>query len=301
MPRLPALLIVCLLLPRGAFALGSIGGDWTTGEGYRGWDVKGDTDFDEKGTWGGSASYAYAHSNTSTESRSNQVTGSINHVIDEQWNSKFGATAWEDTINNVKYIGPNFGITITKYASEDAVGESYRIAFDNDLYLYKAYESSSPRTIKVARRSVVIPADQGDVSLEQWHPTLTFEKPVCKPWILPWVAVSHSFYSKNPDLIEERAGRPNFSSSVGSLNGMVGGLFNNTAQAGLDFKLPAHIRLSFTLGTEQQATDNTWSTTQGISATALFFDHWHANLAWNRSIQDGVVQDLYTAGSAWWF
>jgi len=288
------------LFPRLAGASGSIGGDWTTGNGYRGFDVKGDIDLDSKGDWNGAASYAYAHSKVGTESRSNQFTVGINHVMDEQWSSRFGFTGWEDTLNEVKYAGPSFGITYTEYDSPEADSESYRVAFDNDFFLYKADQSSAARRVKVGNAFVVIPANQGDVSLGQWHPSMLFEKPV-QPWLIPWAAISHSFYSKNPSLIEDRAGRPAFSSSSGALNGLVGGLFNNTGQLGVDFKLPAHLRLSLSLGVEQQASDNTWSTTQNAGLTGLFFDHWRAKVSWSRSIQNGLASDLVTAGSSWLF
>lgn len=295
-----ALAALCSV-PKAALALGSFGGDWTTGNGYRGWDVKGDTDFDKDGKWGGSASYAYAHSNTGTESRSNQFTAGINHTLDEQWGSRASFTGWEDTINDVQYVGPSFGFTLTRYADPEAVDESYKIAFDNDLFLYKAQTPSS-RLIRFRRRLALTSPSLGSASMGEWRPQLNFEKPLpFAPKVIPWTTVSHYFYTKNPDIIEQRAGQPRFSAYSNSVSGLANGLFNNTATVGVDVKLPAHLRLSVALGVEQQATDNTWSTTQSAGITGLFFDHWHANLSWNRTIQDGLPQDLVTAGSAWWF
>lgn len=86
------------------------------------------------------------------------------------------------------------------------------------------------------------------------------------------------------------------------MNGLVGGLFLNSGQIGLDAVLPWNMRLRGNLGLQQLAVDNSWATTQGITFTGLLFDRRiKANLAWNRSIQDGVRQDLYTVGLTYLF
>jgi hypothetical protein len=284
-----------------------LGGDWTTGRGYRGFDVKGGLDLDERGDWEADAAFAYAHSNSGTESRSRQATLALVHTLDDHWTSRAGMTGWRDSLNNVQYFGPSAGITYAAFDRPDdrvegARGKQWlRVSFDADLYVYQAGQTNL-RTIKISRtKTAVVPASPGTVSLAQWHPYLLVERPFAGESLTPWVQVGHDFYSKNPSIIEARSGRPQYSSSAGSLNGLVGGLLDTTGEVGLNLALPARFKATASLGVERQAADNHWATTQGAGLSRVFWDRLKLGGSWARSIQDGLAQDLVSGGLTWFF
>ncbi len=101
----------------------------------------------------------------------------------------------------------------------------------------------------------MVPGAPGSVSLGQWHPYILVEKPTFGGAATPWVEVGRDFYSKNPGIIEARAGQPQFS-SAGSLNGLVGGLLYTTGVVGLNLALPAHLKATASFGLEQESSDN---------------------------------------------
>ena len=286
-----------------------LGGDWTTGSGYRGFDVKGGLNLDAQGAWEGDATYAYAHSRTGTESRSNQLTLILAHIVDDRCSTRASMTGWRDTLNDVQYFGPSFGITYAAFDRPDdrvqgARGAQWlRVSLDSDLFVYQAGQTISPKVIKVSRtETAVIPAGQGSVSLAQWHPSFLVERPLMQEKLTPWVRISHDFYSKNPNDIEARAGQPQFSASANSLNGLVGGLLIATGEIGLSVALPAHLKLTASIGLEQEASDNKWATSQNAGLSGLYLDRrCRIGVSWARSIQDGVVQDLLTTGLSWFF
>ena len=284
-----------------------LGGDWTTGRGYRGFDVKGGVNLDERGDWETDASFAYAHSNTGTESRSRQATVALVHTLDDHWSSRASMTGWRDSLNNVQYFGPSAGITYAAFDRPDdrvegAHGKQWlRVSFDADLFVYQAGQTSL-RTIKISRtKSATVPAAQGTVSLAQWHPYLLVERPLANESVTPWVEIGHDFYSKNPAIIEARSGNPNFSSSAGSLNGLVGGLLYTTGSVGLNLSLPLHLKATASLGVEQESSNNQWATTQGAGLSSMFWEHIKIGASWARSIQDSVPTDLVSGGVTWLF
>lgn len=307
--RAGALLAILLAAAPAARADTFLGGDWTTGRNYRGFDVRGGVDLDAHGDWEADGEFAYAHSKTGTESRSRQATLTLVHTLDDHWSSRGGMTGWRDSLNDIQYFGPSFGVTYTAFAPsrEEGGDESHgpdtlRVSLDSDLFVYQAGQTTSPRVISLSRsQTVVIPAGQGEVSLAQWHPYVLVEKPLAGGRVTPWVELAHSFYSKSPGLIEQRAGRPQFSSSSGSLDGLVGGLLQNTGVIGTNLKLGAGLKLTASLGAEQQATDNSWSVTQGAGLSETIADSAKLGVSWARSIQDGVPQDLTTFSAAWFF
>jgi hypothetical protein len=279
-----------------AFADYSFDGTFTTGQGYRGYQMETFADLDGGANWNGNLTYAYAHSEVGTPSLSRQITAGFTHVMDGEWKSRASFTGWYDNINDVWYVGPSAGLTYTDYeGSGDDKVEVFRSSFDNNLYIYQAEETKNPRTIKISRKvTETIPAGQGGVSDGQWQPTLEVEKPFWGKFMTPSVTASHYFYTRNPVVIEQRAGQPNFSSSANSLNGLVGGFFNNSFVAGLKFELPATIMIKGSLGTEQLSSDNTWSTTQSLKVYASPMDKIDLSAGWSRSISDGVPQDLFS-------
>ncbi|MFI5349572.1 MAG: hypothetical protein ACHQ2Z_08520 [Elusimicrobiota bacterium] len=270
--------------------------------------MKGGMDLDERGDWEGDAAFAYAHSNSGTESRSRQLTLAFTHIMDDHWTSRASATGWRDSINDVQYFGPSFGITYSAFDQPDealkgAGGKDWlRVSFDAEFFVYQAAQTTAARVIRISRTSsTVIPAGQGGVSLAQWHPFLMVERPLADGKIVPWGQVGHDFYSKNPSVIEARSGRPQFSASAGSLNGLVGGLLETTVSAGLNLTLPAKVKATGSFGLEKQSTDGHWSTTQSAGLSRLFWDRCKLSASWSRSIQDGVPQDLVTAGGTLFF
>ena len=291
-----------------ARADGFLGGDWTSGRQYRGFDVKGGLDLDARGDWEADATFAYAHSNSGTESRSRQATLAFAHVMDDHWSSRAGVTGWRDSLNDVQYFGPSFGITYAAFdrpddSVEGARGKEWlRVSFDADFFVYQAAQTTAAKIIKISRTSsAVIPAGQGGVSLAQWHPYVLVERPLADGRIVPWGSIGHDFYSKNPSVIEARSGTPQFSASAGSLNGLVGGLLETTVSAGLNLTLPAKLKATASFGLEKQSTDGHWATTQGAGLSRLFWDRCKLSASWARSIQDGVPQDLVTAGGSLYF
>jgi hypothetical protein len=311
-------LAASLLLPAAsARADASLGGDFTTGQGYRGYDAKGDLDLDPKGIYSINALYSHVHSTVGTETKSNQGVLGLDHAVEDDWDFRASLTGWKDDISDVKYVGPSFGFSYTLYRDDgsrnelrpsrtgadgerDSADRALVVVYNSDLFFYQTGVNASSETIteKSGRttKKIAVPALDSIVSLFQFHPTLEFDIPLFGGKVTPSISAGHYFYSKDPGLIEQRAGEPYFASSAGGLNGLVGGLFLNNGQVALDLRLPWDIKLRGTLGAEQSASDNTWSTTQGAALTDVFFDRVKASLSWARSIQDGVPQDLFTGG-----
>lgn len=293
-----------LLGVRAARADTFLGGDWTTGSGYRGFDVKGGVSLDQAAAWEADATFSSAHSYSGTESRSRELVVTLVHEADAAWTTRAGVTGWRDNLNDVDYFGPSYGFTYTAYddpSSKDKE-ETWSASFDNDLFVYKADETTSPKTVRLTRRvSIVIPGNQSAVTLAQWHPYAHLEVPFAGGAVTPSIDGGHMFYSKTPSEIEARAGRPNFSASAGSLNGLVGGLQSNTVSAGLSLKLPYGIRLNGSLGVQQSATDDSWATTQSASLSHYLGEDLKVSAAWNRSIQSGASQDLFGGGATYFF
>ncbi len=298
------LAVVLALAAPAARADDFLGGDWTTGNSYRGFDVKGGVSLDAKAEWEADATYSSAHSRSGTESRSRELVATLVHEADEAWTSRFGVTGWRDNLNDVDYFGPSYGFTYTAFddpASKDK-NETWSASFDNDMFVYKADETTAPKTIKLTRKiSIVIPPDQSAVTLAQWHPYVHLEAPVFAGAVTPSVDYGHYFYSKNPALIEARTGRPNFSASANSLNGLVGGLNSDSASAGISVKLPLSVRVNGSFGAARSATDNSWATTQGAGVSVYLGDHVKPSASWSRTIQSGVSSDLVTGGATFYF
>jgi hypothetical protein len=281
-----------------------LGGDWTTGDGYRGFDVKAGVNLDSRGDWEGGATYAYDHSYAGTESRARELSLGVVHRMDAAWSSRFSLTGWRDNLNDVDYVGPSFGFTYVRYDDPSSPDRRARlkVSFDSDLFDFIANETTAPKTIRLTRTSTAtIAGDQSSVSVAQWHPYFTVELPLDGGRVSPWILVGHDFYSKNPELIEERAGRPQFSTSANSLNGLVGGLVQNTDEVGINVRLPWRLRATASLGVEQIATDNTWATTQSAGLSGWAGEHLKLAVSWSRSIQDGVPQELLNGGLTWFF
>lgn len=311
-----ALLVLAAAASR-ASADASAGAEYTTGADYRGWDAKASLDLDDKGTNSLSAEYARVHSTAGTETKSNQVVVGLTHATADDWQLRTEFTGWKDDVSGVRYAGPSIGYNYSIYSDESALAEDksdklrhsgepdWIVDFNTDLFYYQSAVNSSSSTITLGRgksaQRVVVPPTSGAVELLQLHPNLEVDKPLFGARVTPSITVGHYFYSKDPDLIEQRAGQPLFASSAGNLSGLVGGLMLNNGQLGLEVRLPWTLKVQGTLGLEQLATDHTWSTTQGATLTATLFDRAKALVAWSRSIQGGVAQDLMTGGLTWLF
>lgn len=303
MPRNPRRLfrlfaaLACAAAPAaGANAL-SLTGNYTTGSQYRGYEARTGLDFGADKEWGLNASYAQSHSTHDGESRTRQVTAGLSHDMDDNWSSRVDLIGWRDFINAVEYAGPSASFAYTALGDERGGGdELFRTSFNADLFAMRADETTAPKTVVVKRKATVLPPQEGNVTLAQWHPSFEVEKPFWKGSVIPRLSFGHFFYSKNPTLIEARAGRPRFASSAGSINGLVGGTPKNDAKAGITFLLPGHIDLDGSLGVQQLATDNTWAATQAVSLSQKYMKRLRVEAAWSRTIQSGQVQDLYTGG-----
>lgn len=276
----------------------SLGADYTTGQGYRGYDAKGSYDLDPKGVDSLSAQYAYVHSTVGTPTVSNQVTVGQTHTVEDVWLFRSSLTAWKDNVSEVWYAGPSLDYNYTLKGERD--DKILIVDFNTDLFYYMTGVARSSSTITQGRgksaKTFVVPPGTGSVELFQLHPNLEFDVPLLNGVVTPSIGVGHYFYSKDPELIEQRAGQPIFAGSSAGMSSMVGGLFLNSGQLGVAVKLPWSLKLSGTLGVEQLATDHTWSTVQGVTLTDFPLDALKLSLGWNRSIQDGIAQDLYTAG-----
>lgn len=304
MRAFPLLLAAALLGASAARADSFLGGDWTTGSGYRGFDAKGGLAFDADDARELDATYSYAHSVTGTESRSRELVLTYVRNYDPAWTSRAGVSGWRDSLNNVDFFGPSWGFTYASYddpASKDRA-ERFLVSFDNDLFVYKADETTTPRTIRFTRTaSVTIPGGQSSVTLAQWRPYAHLEVPFFDGAVSPSIDYGHMFYSKDPALIEARSGRPRFSASANSLNGLTGGLNSDTAAAGVYVKLPFDFRLTGSLGVARSATDNSWATTQGAGLAVYLGERLKASTSWSRTIQGGVPADLFTSGGTIYF
>jgi hypothetical protein len=285
------------------------GGDFTTGQGYRGFDVKGDADLGSIFPASLNAYYSHVHSTVGTETKSNQIVLGFDHTADDGWDFRGSLTGWKDDISDVKYVGPSFGFDYTIFDGESGGREPSDqrliVTYNSDFFFYQTGVNASSTTIttgrgKTAKKTVVPPLNDA-VNLFQFHPTLELDAPLFENKATPFVQIGRSFYSKNPGLIEERAGDPYFATSANSLNALAGGLFSDDGSIGVNLRLPGEVRLRATLGVEQSATDQSWATTQGVAVSRVFFDLFRAKAAWNRTIQGGIPQDLVTAGGSFLF
>lgn len=303
MKRLLALAVLLLAAAGAASADTFLGGDWTTGSGYRGFDAKAGLDLAEGGAYELDATYSYAHSFQSTESRSRELVATLVHVADDAWSTRASLTGWRDNLNDVDYFGPSYGFTWRWLGAADEEGgkrpELASFSLDNDLFVYKADETFAPRSVVVAGKRVVLPGGQSAVTLAQWHPSAHAEAPLGS--VTPSLDLGVDLYSKDPALIEARAGKPRFSASSGSLNGLVGGLISKSGALGVAFKLFWGLRATASLGVQQSATDNTWATVQGAALSAYPLDPAKVSVSWSRTIQAGLPSDIVTTGASWTF
>jgi hypothetical protein len=134
----------------------------------------------------------------------------------------------------------------------------------------------------------------------QFHPNLTFEKPLWDAALTPYLIAGHYFYSQDPAVIESVAGRPRFAASSTRLNSLVGGLLNNNGSVGVRFPI-GHLVVNPSIGAEQSATDLTWATVQDITLKYTLFGNTKLKLDWDRTIQFGVTSDLFTGGITYVF
>lgn len=303
----------------------SVTGDWTTGNGYRGWDGRARTDLGTDDAWAVLGGFAWAHSKQGTESFSKQADLGVERNPDDNWSFRGTATAWKEYISGVDYVGPSWGFTYLataahrrrrrpfKEAEQRQPGEPlsnreksppdelWGLSFDNDMFFYEAPAVNQSKTVKVGKTTVAVPPLPSSVSLAQWHPYVEAEKPLFNQAVTPSVTLGHYFYTRNPGVIEERAGQPRFAASAGSLGSLASGLFKNTAQAAVDFALPLRLRFHAALGAEQDAADSAWATTQELSLKSSF-DDWASLLGkWDRTIQYGTTSDIYTVGLSFYF
>jgi hypothetical protein len=262
-----------------------------------------------------SLNYAYLHSTIGTETRTNQYTLGLSHTVDDSLEGHGSLTYWDDTLNQIHYAGPSFGLThawnsgdSTKLpGSESSKDEIAALSLNADLFLYQTEISESSSTKKVfdtgLRRYVekLIPAGTPNANTTQFHPSLNFEVPLFDQAAVPFVTYGHYFYSQNPGILEGLVGRTRFSGSSNQLNGMVGGFLNNNADIGVRCSLPTDFELTPQFGTEQLITDNTWAITQGVELDWTFLKHWTTKLVWSRAIEEGVSQDTFSAGLTYAF
>jgi hypothetical protein len=317
---LPFVLAAHLLFPAPlAHAATSIGGDTTTGQDYRGFDVKGRLNLDPDAVYSLNAQYAHVDSTLGTPTRSNQIVLGIDHLVEDDWDFNGGLTGWKDDVSDVKYIGPSFGFVYTLYrdaktgGSSDADRETAAeprdvddqildVVYNSNLFFYQTGVNTSTHSITQGsgkeKKTIIVPPVDSAFSLFQFNPSVELDAPLFGGKVTPSILAGHYFYSQNPANIQQVAGLPTYTAvSVNGMTGLVGGLLENNGQIGLDVLLPWNTRLHGSLGLEQLAVDNSWATTQGITFTALMFDRRLKGLfAWNRSIQEGVTQDLYTFG-----
>lgn len=311
-----------------SWASDSLGFDVLGGVGTSGYDLNGSLDIkpvDVPKPFVASLSFAHQYTTVGTISRTNQITGGLDHALDDNWDTHGNLTFWKDNINDIHYAGPTLGFTYTwlegpsgagavKPASEDQTAtepasknEAAALTVDADLFFYGTEVETSSTTRKVfdhrQNRFVTqtVSPHSGTIELTQFHPNATFEKPFLDSAATPYLTVGHYFYSRDPADVEALSGRPRFASSINQINGLVGGFFNNNGEAGVRIALPWDIDSDFRLGADQEVTDNTWSTTQGITLTRTFFDRIEAKLDWSRAIQDGISSDIITGGLTYTF
>jgi hypothetical protein len=304
--------------PAWASSGSSLGFDVSGGVGTDGYSVNGALALppaDDSASTQLSLSYAYLHSTIDMETRTNQYTFGLAHTVDDSLEGHGTVTYWDDSLNDIHYAGPSFGLTYTwngageddSAGSESSKDEIAALSLNADLFLYMTEISESSTTRKVfdtaLRRYVekVIPAGTPNANTTQFHPSLNFEVPLFEQVATPFLTYGHYFYSQNPSILENLIGRPRFSGSVNQLNGLVGGFLNNNASVGVRFSLPADFQLTPQFGTEQLVTDNSWAVTQGVELDWTFWTHWSSKLAWNRSIEEGTSLDVFTGGLTYAF
>jgi hypothetical protein len=325
---------ICLLAsarlwPLLAHAEGSAGFDVQGGVGTTGFDLSGSLDIKpdpSQKPWEASVSDSYLHTKVGTESKTNQFVLGVSHEVDANREGHGQLTFGKDSINDVKYAGPTFGVTYTwleggpsaaftpkghaydentadtPNSSEHAEGaESAALTLDADLFFYSTDVSVSSRTVQVGQRQVVLRGGSGTVHDTMFHPNVSFEKPLLDETLTPYAIAGHYFYSTDPAAIENVAGRPRFASAAGRLTSLVGGLLENNAEVGIRFLLPAAFAATTRLGAEQTATDRSWATIQGVSLSRRFWEHLKAKLEWTRTIQYGASADLFAGGLTYYF
>jgi len=328
------LVVLICALQGGSYlhASNSLGFDVSGGVGTSGGDVNGSVDLkhaDVKNPYEAMLSVAHQYTTVGTESRTNQITGGVSHTADDHWDGHAELSYWKDSINAIHYAGPTAGFTYTWLTgsggevaaptqNKDMVknetatepppnDESAAASFNADLFFYGTEVEASSATRRVfdprLNRFVtkVVPPRSTTEKVTQFHPNITIEKPLFDSAATPYLAAGHYFYSKNPSTIESLAGRPRFASSANQINGLVGGFLNNNGEVGLRLALPLAIDSDFRLGAEQEVTDNTWATTQGVTLTRSFWNHLKAKLDWSRTIQGGSSSDLFSGGLTYTF
>lgn len=285
----------------------SVGFTVSGGQGDSGYSIDGTVGIPPKAETAAtqvSLDYAYLHTQIGTESVSRQYTLGLSHKADEDLEGHGSLTYWNDSLNDIHYAGPSFGTT---YTWNDAGDEIAALGVDSDIFIYGTDVSASSTTRRVlnpiTNRLVkeVVPGGQANVQMTQFRPSLNLEVPFADHRVTPSVTYSHAFYSRNPNDFETLVGRPRFSSSVNSINGLVAGFFNDTVEGDLALLLPAGFEVDGRLGVAQSATDWTWATTQSATITRTFFDHVTAKLDWSRAIQSGISYDIYTGGLTYFF
>lgn len=320
-----------------AEASDSLGFDVLGGVGTTGFDTTGTLDIkaqDVKNPYTASLSYAHEYTTFDTPSRTNQYTLGLDHDVDDNWNGHGDLTYWDDSINQIHYGGGTGGVTYTWLEGESPVSHKQEVAkdeeetsaagnemstepaskdeiaaltFNTDLFVYGTEVTASSTTRKVFDEKLdryvkeAVPPETGTAKTTQAHPYFTFEKPLFDSQATPYLTVGHYFYSKDPTAIEALAGRPRFAASADQINGLVGGFLKNNGEIGMRVSLPFDVDSDFRLGAEQEFTDNTWATTQGITLTRTFSDHVKAKLDWSRAIQYGVSDDIFTGGLTYMF
>jgi hypothetical protein len=333
MAKVTVLLCFALLCAGTAYAENSLGFDVLAGVGTSGFDANGDVDVKPEGVknpYEVSLSFARQYTTAITTSRTNQYTLGLDHDHDAHWNGRGDLTYWKDTINNIHYGGGTVGLTYTwtdavtlsspksslkdAAASEDETStepapknEIASLTFNVDVFGYGTEVEASSTTRRVFDAKLnryvkkVVPPQSSTVKTTQIHPCITFEKPLFDAEATPYLTAGHYFYSTDPKTIEALTGRPRFASSVTRIDGLVGGFLKNNGEVGLRITLPLSIDSDFRLGADQEVSDNRWATTQGVTLSRLFLDHLRLKLDWNRGIQNGVSDDIFSTGLTYTF
>ncbi len=306
-------------------ASNSLGFDVLGGVGTSGYGINGSVDLRPatvKSPYEVSVSYSHQHSTIGTESKTNQITGSLAHAFGDHWQASAQVTGFKDTVNDIHYVGPSLGWTYlwtngsdsaptdtelpssqNEMSSEPAEkNEIAAVSINADLFFYGTEVNASSTTRRVFNRRLnrfvqqTVPPSSSEEKITQFHPSITAEKPLFDSNATPYLTYGHYFYSRDPADIEALAGRPRFASSANQLNGLVGGFLNNNAEVGLRASLPWRVESDFRIGAEQEITDNKWATTQGITLSRPVISHMNAKIDWSRVIQSGISSDLFTGG-----
>jgi len=252
-----------------------------------------------------SLDYVHLYTNSSSLSRTDQITGGLSHTINHGvWEVRGNATAWKDSINLINYIGPSIGLTYTwkKGQSEGEEGtDVLSIAQDDEVLFYGTDISESSATIKIGGKEFKIPPKTVKERLTQIHPSLRLDLFLFDGMVSPFVSVGYYFYSQDPAKIENLAGRPIFSPSSGRINSLTGGFLKKSGSTGLSLSLPKNVECVFTYGRDQIATDNSWTTTYEVTLTHTFFEHYKLKAEWSQTIQSGIATNLYLGGLSYLF